>query len=106
MLIGREAGRDEADLLEALAIIVVYLIAMAMALGNRVLAIERHRERARLDVARPRAEPHRAAHLRDVLLRIHDVDDLVGRVGIDLGRFALGNPSRLRAASITIMWRP
>src|SRR5580698_10246485 len=59
VLIWGEAGRDETDLLEAFAIVVVHFVAMAMALGDGVLAIERHRERARLDVAWPRTEPHR-----------------------------------------------
>ncbi len=40
MLVRRDPGRDEAHTFEALAIVVIHFIAMAMALGDVALAIE------------------------------------------------------------------
>src|SRR5579872_35612 len=95
VLIGRKAGREETDAFEALAIVIVHFVAMAMALGNVALAIKRERERTRLDHAWPRAEAHGAALLRDIFLRVHDVDDLIRRLGIDLGRVRLGQAEQI-----------
>src|SRR5580704_15663395 len=55
MIVRRGPRRDEPDLFEPLAIVVVHFVAMAMALRNVGLAIERQRQRAGLDHAWPRA---------------------------------------------------
>src|ERR1700735_2893231 len=80
-VVGRDAGRDEADFFERLAIGVVNFPSMAMPLRNARLAIQRRRQRARLQYGRIGTEAHRAALVRDVLLRVHYMDDGIGTVG-------------------------
>src|SRR5271166_3571475 len=59
---------------------------MAMALRYARLAIERRRQRSWLQHCRICTEPHRAAFFRYILLRLHYVDDGIGRVGRVLRR--------------------
>src|SRR5438874_2343659 len=57
-----------------------------MTLVHHLLAVELAHERAVAEACRPRAEPHRAALLDDVALIVHQVDDGIRRVRIELTR--------------------
>ena len=93
----RRAGHLQPRRLQRLAAlrVVVELVAVTVAFGDRevllaLLAVggrvEPRRERALPDDARVRAEAHRAALLRDALLRLHEVDDGMRRLRIELRR--------------------
>ena len=92
----RARAHRQAGLLESRQVMVVDLVAMAMALGDRRRAVDAVRERARHDLAGLRAEAHRAAEVRAgralldaavAVLPLGDQrDDRVRRVGIELGR--------------------
>src|ERR1700722_4362786 len=77
-VVGRDTGRNESDFFELIAIRVVNFPSMPMALRDFRLAIKRRRNRARREHRRIRAETHRAAFVRNVLLRIHYMDDGIG----------------------------
>src|SRR5690242_19961792 len=94
-IVGRYSGRDQAHLFKLGAVAVVDFPSMAMALGDARLAIECERQRPLLDRAGPCAQAHGAALLRDLLLRLHDVDDGVGRVGRYLGRVRALEPEQI-----------
>src|SRR5437762_12376302 len=85
-IVRRGAGGDESGLLELRAVGVVYFVTMAMALVDFRAAVQPRSERTRLEHARPRPQPHRAAFFADALLRLHDVDHRMRRFRIDLSR--------------------
>src|SRR5205085_5988186 len=71
-VLGLGLGADrEAGGLEARDVVVVDLVAMAMALGNRVLAIDAVRERALLHGGGLRAQAHRAAEVGARVAALH-----------------------------------
>ena len=57
---------------------------MAMALADLGLAVDLGGARAAREPARIRAEAHRAAHVGDVLLRLHERDDRIVALGREL----------------------
>src|SRR5579885_3503380 len=83
--VGREPREDEARAGELLAVGIVELVAVAVALGDPLAAVEPPRPRALLEHAGIGAEPHRAALLREAALRGHEIDHGVRRARIDLG---------------------
>ncbi len=80
----RESREPHAVRLDALAIRVVELEAMAMALGDLLLAVDLGGERPVAEHARIRAEPHRPALLVEPFLRRHQIDHGMRRFRIDL----------------------
>ena len=84
-------GDDEALVLELLPIGVVELEAMTMTLSHLVDAIGLLRMRARRELARIGADTHRAALVLDTLLALHERDDRVRRVGVELRRMGIGH---------------
>src|SRR5579872_1645384 len=89
--VGRHAAEDHPVLVHHLAVLVVELEAMAVALVDDFLAISLERARARQQLARVKAEPHRAAHLVDVALLGHQVDDRRGGERRELRRVGVGS---------------
>ena len=77
--VGRLPGQDHAGRLERLAIAVVHLEAVAMALVDDLLAVDRGGLRAGRQLRRVEAEAHRAALVLHLALVGHEVDDRVGR---------------------------
>ena len=71
---------------ELVAELVVDLVAVAVALVDRRLAVDLARARPLAELDRLRAEPHRAAEVLDLLLLGQQVDHRVRRLGIHLGR--------------------
>ena len=81
----RQRARDDEPLgLERRAVLVVDFVAMAMALADLVRAIRFFGMRALREDAGIRAEAHRAALVLDALLRLHEVDDRMIRLGVEL----------------------
>ena len=70
---------------ERLAILVIQLIAVAMAVIDQRLVIGRGRFRARHQEAGIKTQAHGAALVGCLTLVGHQVDDRVGRLGIELG---------------------
>ena len=83
---GEVPGEDEAGGLEAPAQEVVDLVAMAVALVDDGLAVDLADARVVVELHRVGAEPHRAAHVGDLLLLGQEVDDRERRLGVELGR--------------------
>ena len=71
-------------------ILVVELIAVAMALADLTAAIYLCYTAISQEVALICAKAHRTAHIGDVFLFFHDVDDIVGRVLIHLATVGIG----------------
>jgi len=69
---------------ELAAVARAHLVAVAVALGDDGLAVERGDLRPRVEARDVRAEAHRAAHLDDVALLVHQVDDEVRAVRVEL----------------------
>ena len=86
----RDAAEDHPGLAEHLAVLVVELEAMAVALVHDLLAVCLVGESARGQLARVQAEAHRAAHLIDVALLGHQVDDRGRGERGELGRVGVG----------------
>ena len=84
--VGRLAGQEHAGRLERLAVAVVHLEAMAMALVDDLLAVDRRRLGAGGQLGRVEAEAHRAALVLHVALVRHEVDDRVLGEHVELGR--------------------
>jgi len=61
--VGRPARDSETGARKRLLILAIKFVAMAMALGDFERAVSLMRKRPGLEFARPRPEPHRAAHL-------------------------------------------
>ena len=75
----------EAAVLEALAVAVVELVAVAVALAHDRLAVGLVHLRPRCQHGVVGPEPHGATHVDDVALGVHQVDDRVGAGGVELG---------------------
>src|SRR5690606_28048259 len=100
-VLGR-AGEHEPRLLEAVEIVVVELVAVAVALGHGLRAVGRGRERVLLQQAALRAEAHRAALVRMLVAALDlagraaplgdERDDRVRRVALELGRVRAVEP--------------
>src|SRR6266550_938413 len=88
--IGRETAEIQSVLDELITVLVVDLIAMAMALAHLWNAVDRPGLRSHPEPARVRPEPHRAAHVRHVLLVLHQRDDRVIAFGCKLAGMAVG----------------
>ena len=82
----RLAGQHHARGLERLAVAVVHLEAVAMALVDDLLAVDRGGLRAGRQPGRIEAEAHRAALVLHVALVGHEVDDRVLGEHVELGR--------------------
>ena len=89
LAVGREAAQLHAVLDEQLAVLVRDFITMAMALAHLRLAVDLGGARAARQPARIRAEAHRAAHVRHVLLRFHQRDDGIVALRRELRRVAV-----------------
>ena len=85
LAVGRRAAENEAGLLKFLAVVVVELVAMAMAFVDDEGAVKLSCLRADGELARLRAEAHRAALLGDFALRVKERDDGVRGVFVELG---------------------
>ena len=83
--LGIHADRLETCLFERFLIPVVELIAVAMALDDHFLAIQRARSRALQQLAVVAAQAHRAAGLLESLLIGHEVDHGVRRLRVKFG---------------------
>src|ERR1700752_4906929 len=81
-----ESGEPHATRLDRLAVRVVELVAMAVAFGDLLLAVDLCGDRAVGELARVGSEPHRPALLRQALLHGHEIDDRMRRIGVDLAR--------------------
>ena len=81
---GGSAGNQQPGLLELAAIGVVELIAVAMALGDRVPLVSLRHDGARCDLAGIRAQTHGAAFFGDALLACHRVNHRIGGFGVKL----------------------
>ena len=88
--LGVHTGDGHASVLKTLAILVVELEAVTVTLFDVGLSIGFCNLRARFDGAGIRAKSHRAAHVGDGLLVLHEVDDVVGRLGVNLGAVGIG----------------
>ena len=72
-------------LLELRAVAVVHLVAVAVAfVDDLFVAVRGAGARAGQQPGRPRAEPHRAAHVDDVALLVHEIDDRMRRARVEL----------------------
>ncbi len=71
--------------LEDLAVPVVQLVAVPVSLVDDLFAVDLAGDAAGQELGRVRAEPHRAAHVDDRLLLVHQVDDRMGRGRVELG---------------------
>ena len=91
-LVRRGAGDDQPGGLEPLAEEVVDLVAMAVALVDDRLAVDLARLGVRVELHRVGPEPHRAAHVGDLLLLGQQVDDRVGGVRVELARVRALHP--------------
>ena len=85
LAVGGEAGGDEAGLLEALAVGVVQLEAVAVSLHDLAFGVGLLGQGARLRAAGVAAEAHGAALVRYGLLLGHDMHDGIRRLGHQLG---------------------
>ena len=85
-----EAYASHACGLEVVAEVVVELIAVAVALDDFVFAVCLIEFAVLDELALISAEAHGAAHIGDVFLFFHDVDDIVGRVLIHLATVGIG----------------
>ncbi len=94
--VGRLAGQHHAGRLERLAVAVVDLEAVAMALVDDLLAVDRGRLRAGRQLGRVEAEAHRAALVLHVALVGHEVDDRVLGEHVELGRVGVARCRRPR----------
>ena len=75
---------------------VVHLVAVTVALVDDLfVAVDGARARARQQPGRPRAEAHRAAHVDDVALLVHEVDHRVRRAGVELARVGAGQAAHV-----------
>src|SRR5215207_8802122 len=83
-LVGCGARHDQARRLEPAAQEVVDLVAMAVALVDDRLAVDLARLRVGVQLHRVGPEPHRAAHVGDLLLLGQQVDDRVLGVRVEL----------------------
>ena len=85
----------------------VELVAMAVPLVDDVLAIELARPRARLQLARVGAEPHRAAEVVDAEQVAQLVDDACAACpGVHSVESASARPHTCRAYSTAAHWKP
>src|SRR4029077_15400116 len=75
----------QAPVPEPAAQLVVDLVTVAVALVDDRLAVDLSRPRALVQLDRVGAEAHRAAHVGDFLLLGQEIDDRVGRLGVELG---------------------
>ena len=80
------AGEHHPVALEDLGVFVVELEAMAVPFADVELAIRFGGQRPRREPARVRTEPHRAAHDLEVTLILHEIDDRMRRLRLDLAR--------------------
>ena len=85
-----EANAAHACCVEVVAEVVVELIAVAVALHDVVYAISLVYLAVWQQMAWIAAQTHGAAHVCDVLLFLHDVDDIVWRVLIHLAAVGIG----------------
>ena len=88
--LGVHARDGHARCLKALAVLVVELEAVAVTLLDVGHAIGIGNFRASLDTAGISAQTHRAAHVGDRLLVLHEVDDIVAGLGVYLGAVGIG----------------
>ena len=84
-VVGRGAAEHEPGVLQALAQVVVDLVAVAMALVDHGLVVDRAGAGAVVELHRVGAQAHRAAHVPHFLLLRQQVDHRVGRLGVELG---------------------
>ena len=92
----RVHARDgHARLLKALAVLVVELKAVSVALLDVGDAIGLSNLGARLDVAGVSAQSHRAPHVGDRLLILHQVDDIMAGLGVHLGAVGIGQSQHI-----------
>ena len=82
----RAPGELEPGGLQFLEVLGVDLVAVAMPFRTGVAAVQRGRQRPRFDVGLVGAQPHRPAHVLDLVLLGQDVDDRVGRLLIEFRR--------------------
>src|SRR2546427_4918670 len=83
-LVGRGARGAQPGSFQALAQQVVDLVAVAVALVDDGLAVDLARQRARVELDRVRAQAHRAAEVRYLLLLGQEVDHRVWRLDVHL----------------------
>ncbi len=91
-LVWRRARAHEPGRLEPPAQVVVDLIAMTVALVHDRLAVELADPGPVVQLDRVGAQPHRAAHVGDLLLLGEQVDHRERRLGIELGRVGAVHP--------------
>ena len=78
------AAEHDARLLQRVAVIIVHFKAVAVALIDEMLAVDLLRHGAGQDLAGISAQAHGAAQLLHFLLLRHQVNDMVGALGIQL----------------------
>ena len=103
--IGRAARDAEPGVGERRSVFAIEFVAMAMAFGNLSRAVRFCSERAGLELAGPRAKPHRAAHLVHPEQLAKFVDHAIGCGGIELrgiGVIELRNLARVFVIAWTI----
>ena len=93
--LGVDTGNNHASVLKLLAVLVVELKAVAMALLDVGHAIGFGDLGARLDGAGIGAQSHRAAQVGHRLLVLHQVDDVVRRLGVHLGAVGVGHAQHI-----------
>src|SRR5918999_1361837 len=84
-LVGRGAGAHQPGVLEALAQVVVHLVAVAVALVDDCLAVDLAGAGALVELDRIGPQSHGAAHVPHFLLLGQQVDDRERRLGVELG---------------------
>ncbi len=95
--VGGGAAEDHAGSFHGFPVVVVELIAVAVALGDQLLAVALHHLGAGLDLAGIAAQPKGAA-LVDVLVLVgHEVDDLVQAVLVKLAGVGVLNAAHVPA---------
>ena len=88
--VGIDAAHPQASLFHRLEVEVVELVAVAVALGDVVLAVDVVGQRPLQEVAGIGAEAHRMALHGERFLLLHQVDDRIGRQWIDFGGGGFG----------------
>ena len=89
------AADDQAFVGQLLLISAVELVAVAVALGDLLVLVGLHGLRARLEDAAVGAQAHGAAHVHDIALLGHEINDGIGCGQVELAAVRLIGPHRM-----------
>ena len=95
VIVGRGAGAHEPGVLELGAVLVVDLVTVPVPLVDEVFAVGLLDDRARQELGRVDAQPHRAALVDDIALLVHEVDHRMRSAGVELARVGAREPAHV-----------